>query len=242
MKRVLLLLIMIILLTGCTAEVNYKLNESNISEQVIIVDRDGTKEEILGRYRKYIPVYSDETIADADPDERMTGYTYYNRDDKELNDGYKFTYNHLYVLKDFNRSNTLNRTFHSGALEYSIENGIINIYTDSNGIKWFDSYPELTNIKVNIITDLEVIKNNADSVNNNIYTWNFTKEDNEKNIYLQTKNHLYDEVHNNKNNKNDEKESEEEEKNNYLLIVALVIGSFVLLLIVLFVFKNKLSR
>ena len=252
MKRIniLLLGIIVLILTGCTAEVNIDLSESSIKEQVIIIDKDKSVD-VATKYRQYVPVYYDQIVADTEDDVRKPDYTYYNRSSSKIPDGNKITYDHLYSLSDYNKSNMLKGNFRSGAVEYSIEEGTISIYTDANGILAFDSFDDLTSVKVNIMTDLEVIESNADEENNGMYTWNITKNNTRRNIYLQAKNKLYYSIHpeekknkknNKKSNQNEEDDTEESEKTNYWIYVLLVVIGFPLLLILVSLIYSKLSR
>ena len=97
---------------------------------------------------------------------------------KGINLSYKYNYN------DFNTSSLLNYCFDEGALIYS---GNYIIIDAKNSYQCFipDIYNKIDSITINIKTDLKVIKNNADKVKGNVYTWKLTRDNaSEKNIYL----------------------------------------------------------
>ena len=245
--KVIIYIGILLLLTGCTAEVNIDLKENVLTENITIVDKDGTKSEISSRYRKYVSAYYNDMIADENPDERLEGFTYYNRSVKELDDGYAFTYYKTFGLDEYNKATSFKNAFRSGAVEYSNEEGVIDLYTDSNGLLIFDIYPNLNSVKVNITTKLEVLDNNADEVKGNTYSWIIYRSNKERNIFLETKNEKYDKIHNIKKKDKKEQEQEEENKNKKsnrlgIIIAFLALIGFLVLVFVLNTIASKFGR
>ena len=248
--KVVIYIVLLLLLTGCTAEVNIDLKEKTMVENITIVDKNGTKNEISNRYRKYVSAYYNEMVADENPDERLEGFTYYNRTVKELNDGYAFTYYKTFSLDEYNKATSFKSAFRSGAVEYSNEDGVIDIYTDSNGLLIFDTYPDLESVRVNITTKLEVLDNNADEVKGNTYSWIINRDNKERNIFLETKNEKYDKIHNIKKEDKKDKEDKEDivekksENSNGLTIIIAFLGiiGFLVLVFMLNAIASKLGR
>ena len=76
MKRILMLLVLVVLLTGCSANVNIKITSSTIEEEIIInaySDTSTTKEQLETRFRKYMPVFDDVPLSDTEPDTKKSG-------------------------------------------------------------------------------------------------------------------------------------------------------------------------
>ena len=240
LKKIIIFISFIYLLTGCTAEVNLRITNGSVDEKIVIVDTDATEENVV-RYRKYYPLYYNDVIPDNAPDERIDGISYYNRSISELDSGYKITYENFYKMSNYNKSNTLKSNFMSAVIENDFNDGTINLYTDSNGILAFNRYPELTDLKVKITTKLEVIDSNADSINGNVYVWNISKDNSKRNIYIKLKNANYNEIHGIEDN-NNKKQEEEKKEDNSLIIILVCVASFIGLLILLIFSKNKIGR
>lgn len=184
-KKISVLLVLIFLLTGCSATYNITIDNNTLSDELIIKN---VKDKIYSdgmTYEKLINIYYNQNVASnintpgyPEINKKLDGYTYYN---KVLidNDGmYGFKLNNTFSLNDYKNSPLL--------LEYNFKNIIISnnrILIKSNtsqGCTLFDNYPYLDNILVNIITNYKVINNNADEIKDNTYTW-FVNKNNFKN-------------------------------------------------------------
>ena len=159
MKKV-LMLISLLLLTGCT--VNYEL----------VIDKDKIDEHITGTVTK------EESITDINETDigmydyltHYEQYALYNKNDafynKQLEDkGDYYNYDASYTyMGNFKDSNIINSCF---------ENHLINETDDFYDIHLSGSFSCLyvDKINVNIKSNMAVINNNADKVDNNIYSW-----------------------------------------------------------------------
>ena len=191
MKKIFLLVIVSFLLCGCTANVNINISNDKIEEEVVInapVENGLTKEQTHNQFRKFIPIYADTIVADTEPDEQVTGVKYYNRTEQTYNNGYIFNYRYTFSLNDYLNSQTLKNAFQSYSIITDNSKETIELSTDNGGMLFFNNYPSLSEVKVNISTDYKVLEHNADSVNNNTYTWNFTTTT-RKSIHLKLDNH-----------------------------------------------------
>ena len=186
-KRMFLLILLCFILCGCSAEVNIELTKYSVTEDTILYI-DESDPEILSDYklifRENMPIYYDVTLAEEDPDQAVSGIRYYDFKKTEQNYGYDLNYKHQFNLEDYNNSRLLRNSFKSAYVEKDNKEDIIEFYTDNEGIKMMKNYPQLTSVKVNIKTDLLVLETNADSVNGNVYTWNFNKDNYPRNIYI----------------------------------------------------------
>ena len=186
-KKILLLIGICLLLCGCSAEINIDLDRANVTEDIHIyaeAANDEEKEELNMSFRKYMPIYSETVVADTEPDEKVKGITYYDRELIETDYGYHYNYKHAFTYNDYNRSTLLRRSFRSAYVEKDNYDKVIKVYTDNQGILLMDEFPMLSNVTVNIKTDYLVLDTNADSINGNVYTWKFDRNNYHKNIYL----------------------------------------------------------
>jgi hypothetical protein len=203
-KKLLLLIALVFLLCGCTAEVNINVGYSNIEETISITtlaDNNLTKETIKKSFRVYMPAFENDIVTDTDPDEKIPSVSYYSYISEELSNGYKNTYGYRYSFDEFKNSTSVKEAFRSVTIQNDKVDGEIMLSTDTGGLLLFNAYPKLDSVKVNIKSEYKVKETNADSHKDNVYTWTFTRGNDKKNIYI-----LYDKGH-----KWDEKEPEKPE-------------------------------
>lgn len=210
-KKLLGLLLLLILLTGCTTKVNIDISDNIVKEEIVIDNQNVP----LSEFREYIPVYNNDAVVDAEPDIKVDGINYYK---KEIKDN-KIYYSFDYKLNDYNNSKTMKNFYSSSAIISSDRTGLIEVYTSNDGIYAFDIYPKLTRLEVNITTKLKVEESNADSVKDNTYTWVFTPTNKNKNIYIRMQNYHYKTLHpkketNNNNNSNNNNNNNNNNSNN----------------------------
>ncbi len=240
MKRKILILIpLIFLLCGCSAEVNINIDDKmRVSETIDIkayADVYYTQSQLEKAFRQYVPIYAEEPIVDTMPDERVSGIKYYNRHQNTLNNGYKFTYDYTFNINDYKKARTVKGAFKSSTIQVNKKDQEILLSTDKNEILFFNEYPSLDNITINIKTSFPAKENNADSINGNVYTWRFYK-DTKKNIYL-----LLDTTPTGKPNKvvedNDKKEENsdvEKFMNKHPFLIAIIaILSFIIIICII---------
>ena len=186
-KRVILLLLLVILLCGCDAEVNLKISGNRIHEDISInYYKDGvlTDDQIKGMYRNNMPIYASEILVDTEPDVAKGNVKYYQKKVSDITNGFNFRYTYSWNFPEYRKSRSLANGFKSYTVTRDTHEGTMMISTDSSGVIYFNDYPALTNLTVNIKSEYEVIQSNADSVDNNVYTWKFTKNNNKKGIYM----------------------------------------------------------
>lgn len=165
-KRIILLIIAVLLTTGCTCEYNLTIDNNTYHEKIILTGT--TSEEITNFSNKWqIPVDKEEYNSiggDTNSGVDVTGDIY----------EYSKTGNNLVFNYDFTTSGINNST----AISQCYSKATITAYQDSiiistsDKVNCFDRYAPLTNLKINITTTKQVKSHNADSVNGNTYTWN----------------------------------------------------------------------
>lgn len=159
MKK-LFLLIPLLFLTGCT--INYEL----------VIDKDEIRENITGIVTKEESI-TDKKATDINLFDYFTHYdqnVFYNNSDifykKELDDkGEYYNYNASYTYVDnFKDSNIINSCFEKH--EITDDEDFYNIHlSGSFSCLYTDK------ININVKSNMAVIKNNADNVNGNVYSW-----------------------------------------------------------------------
>lgn len=208
-KKLIIIILFLLILTGCTTKVNLEISDNIVYEQIIIDDQTTPKTS----FRNYIPVFNKDEIVDTHPDISEPNISYYKKETKDN----KIYYSYAYRLNEYNNSKTMKNFFSSSAIVSSERTGIMELYTSSDGIYVFDKYPSLSRLEINIKTALEVEESNADNVSGNTYTWVFTPSNKNKSIYLRMRNYHYKQKHpdeykekkNNDNNNNNENNNNE---------------------------------
>lgn len=186
MKKRILLVILLLLLCGCSAEVDLKINDTSVEETVTIdaySDQTMSKTMVYQSFRKYIPAFYDVVVPDLQEDAKVKGVSYYERTEKELENGYRFKYYYNFPFQSYNKARSVKNSFKSSFISKD-EKGVITISTDNAGNILIRQYPELSSIKVKIHTDgYQVLESNG-VLENGYYTWVFSQNDNNKSIYL----------------------------------------------------------
>lgn len=187
-KKIILLIGLLFLLCGCSAEVNLEIKDEQVSETVVIhayPSGDYTMERLPGAFLKNVPAYAKDILAEDEGDVRRKGISYYTRTQEEIVNGYKFTYKYNFKLSNYKDARTIKNGFKSSNVYVDKVANTILFSTDSGGLRYFsDEYPNLDTVKVNIKTTYKVEEHNADYVNGNVYTWEFRRDNTSKGIYL----------------------------------------------------------
>ena len=176
-KKILTLILLIFMVSGCSVEVNLDISDNKIKESndiTVLENAIYTKEILRTSFRDYIPIYASDLIVDTVPDQPFSDVLYYNKNTTDLGNGYRFNYSYDFDIDKYGDARTIKDGFRD--YSYSYRNDIISLSTDNEGLIYFNDYPLLEEVTVNIKTDYLVEENNADSVNGNTYTWVFNKD------------------------------------------------------------------
>ncbi len=187
MKRIFMLLFIMLVMTGCSANVNITITPDGIQENISVTqysDSKNTKEQIYKSYRKYMPVFANVVLSDTEPDVMQNGVKYYSRTEKDLGSGYNFNYYYKYKFNEYRNSRSVQYGFDSRTIQKSVAEKKILISTDSGGLNFFEQYGNLETVTINIKTTYKVLKNNADYVDGNVYTW-VMRPNTKKGIYME---------------------------------------------------------
>lgn len=161
MKRI-LLLFLVFLLTGCSAEYNLEINEDNIVENVTVdfkkaeTDRSALEPYLTNNHYVY-------PGSDLD--------AIYKVSLNEDNSNYFLSYDYVHDYSHFTQSMFLSKCYENVFL--SSDDKQINLATSDTFrcINMLEDNFQVDNVKISIKTNMKVIDNNADSVSGKVYNW-----------------------------------------------------------------------
>lgn len=215
MKKKIILILTILLLSGCAANANYDITiGKKISEKLTIeayCDQDCNEREIERPYLKY---YTNEGYDPYGP-AYQEGFEYYNRTYSKDGDKVTLEYSGKFKLNEYGNSN-IAKTFFS-SIKSTYKNNILTINSGNN----FYFKEGLDTLNVSITTNYKVIYNNADSQSGNTYTWTLKKDDPDTKI-------IYIEI--------DTNEEQESKQSNLILI--LIVGIILAIIGIAAIFMN----
>lgn len=247
MKKLIVLISFLILLSGCTVNYNITIDENNIKENIVVEDNitnGRTKEDIVSFYNNWYPVYLYEGVID-DYSVKVDDAVYYNKGNiVETENGYNYSYSYNHKIDDYKNSTIWNLYLVNNTLSNTSKN--ISIYS-GKGMQLFNK-SFIDNLNVSITTSLKVGEHNADRVEGNTYIWEYNLSNyRDKSIELEL---LKDEETNeeeepsNPEVKPDTNREEKEEqpseieevvttKSNNMVLILSVLGIFFIVLIIL---------
>lgn len=212
--KIVLLIVILLSLTGCSFEYNMKIDTNTISEENIVYIPNTDKNDIKQEVEKLVSRYTGPT----------NSLGMYKQSVIEDNNNFGMSYKKNYdTLNDYNNSLSFSICYDNYKLIKEKDKIVI---STSKRFNCFNKYSELDDVTINIDSSLEVESSNADEVNGNIYTWNINKSnaDNKPiNIVLKLN-------------------TEQKEKQRQLSVVLLVIAAFILLGIIVFLIRTRGKR
>lgn len=167
MKKILLLSILCLLMTGCTINYNLEINEDSFKETITgnVLNEEMQLEENQTDVNIFDYLINYEQSALNNIENSLYNKTI-NKNTNSIDYNYSFTYNE----KNINNSKVLNECFEN----FKFDNIDNKYYFIANG-DFYCNYAE--EVKINIITDYKVIVNNANKIKGNIYTWTISRND-----------------------------------------------------------------
>lgn len=212
--KIVLLIVILLSLTGCSFEYNMKIDTNTISEENIVYIPNTDKNDIKQEVEKLVSRYTGPT----------NSLGMYKQSVIEDNNNFGMSYKKNYdTLNDYNNSLSFSICYDNYKLIKEKDKIVI---STSKRFNCFNKYSELDDVTINIDSSLEVESSNADEVNGNIYTWNINKSNADNrpiNIVLKPN-------------------TEQKEKQRQLSVVLLVIAAFILLGIIVFLIRSKGKR
>ena len=182
-NRLIIIILSVFILTGCSIEYNLDITGNEFIENINVIDlvsEDRNKETILDDHGNYFSVFYR-----APNPGNMSEFvnTFHTKTINELENGYRINYTFNFSESNIRYARSINKAFNSFIVRRN--SNLLLISTD-NRLRLFDSYTLLTQVVVNIKTDYEITNHNADSVNGNVYTWVFNRDNyTDKSIQLE---------------------------------------------------------
>ena len=248
LRLLFILISLIFICNGCSATYYAKITNKSITENISIIEKSekAYKNAYLDIYgslddfsegRTYLKTYTDKKIDDTINKYYINKDNFYRDNDVRTNQMYNTEYR--YAIKNEPKKLSLkNNFFINNVIKDSI------IINDNSIILHIDNVPnglldEIDDVTISIYTELTVTSNNADSVENNTYTWNL-----DKNNYLNKKISLYIERPQSENNIEDDKKNNNtsNKKDGTALHIVFVIGLYLVIIIAVVNFFNKKKK
>lgn len=249
MKKLIVLVVSILFLTGCNVEYSLNISEDSIFENINIISENDSESNIISSYLKPVEAFINSPIY-SESVEKVPGVEYYNVS-KLINNGwYNLRLNYNYDLKEFQNANIINHSvsifkFDNKKDEYNLNTGA--------RLKIFDSY-DINNLTIKIILSdyYEYINSNANSINGNEYIWYITREDYKTRpinlVFKEKKNDIENpntgnaDVQNPNNNSQNNNQNinigEKNSSNDVILVICLLLGFIFAITIVLTLSKK----
>lgn len=226
-QKILMLLLIGILCTGCSVNYNLDISSEGLKETVTL---KASSESENSEFIEYpFPLYYNSETNNEDPTIKLDNVEYYNSKLTEENGLKKLTYKHTFTKKLYTSSSAIYNAYDSIILrKYDSDEDGLDDYTllsTSNDFSYFENNEMLEKVTINITCHYKIISHNADEVNGNTLTWNLTKDD-LKGISL-----VYDD-------RKKETKIEKLIKNNTVLYFAIMIPLIIILLLLYRRFKK----
>lgn len=164
MKKKIIMLLSILLLTGCTVNYNLEIDDNILKEKITgTVTKEESKQNskatdisaiysIINEEQK--PIYNKEEL--------------YQKELKEAGNNINYTFKYNYNIEDFVNSTIINTCFENKEIEE-----IDNYYSIRLSGNFYCLYSKKINIAVT--SNLKVASNNADKIKDNTYIWTIDK-------------------------------------------------------------------
>lgn len=176
MKKIIVLIIAVFILSGCTVDYNLLIEDEKYVETIKV--NNLTQIEKSSKLNNYnIPIYINYELKNAVSSLKEDGINYYEKNN--------LTYTHEFNVKDFYRSYFVNSAYKDIFMvnyddkEEETNKNIITIQTGYN-LDLFNDLENLKEITVRIKTNHKIKYSNGKEVENNTYEWvlNSSKTDN----------------------------------------------------------------
>lgn len=185
-NRLKVLLIMVILITGCTAKYDITINnDTDLDESLDIVENDKSKFDVENKelydttLKEYLetdlkwptPVYINSEENPIEP-KKIDNIEYYNKSNKSTDELLDLNYNFNYKQANYTKSSIVNTCYD---YKFNSEDNVIT-FTTTSDFKCFDKYKLLDSVEFNLNTSCNMENGNYDRKKDDIYTWNITKD------------------------------------------------------------------
>ena len=244
MKKILSVLLLLFLMTGCSAEYTLIIDEKNIFESINIIAENEEESYGINYYSKPIPAFINSQIS-SETLQEQPGIEYYNISKSINSNLFNMNLNYNFNFNNFKNSQIINKSV--SVLQIEEKQGIYKFNTGAT-LKIFESYPSLNNVRIKIVLDdnYEIVETNANSINDNEYFWNYSRDNYNKSpiTFIIKNKDISNSGNNNNNNTNNNINNNQTNENSItdIVLVALSLASFVLALILIITFSKKIRK
>jgi len=183
MKKVLMLLMFLLVVTGCEAIYTIEINNNEFRETLTINNRDrrtwnignpSYEEMIRNEARISLPT---DIQDDFDPEGPIEGVNNYHIQLIDTSDNLGLRYFNIFNGIEEYRNSTI-AVSHFSLFEINRINRVIEITSGTNNFA-FEMHEHLTSFTVRLVTNYDVLDHNADEVTNGVYYWRFIRGNND---------------------------------------------------------------
>ncbi len=232
MKKI-ILLILLLITTGCSVDYEMIINEDNTASENITIKAENEEETSEIENDPWpIKVYYSDPDSGEYP-EKLEGVAYYNEEKMIENNYFQKKLSYMYESEKYYDSNVIKNCYEKF---YFTKNSKENTLTLSTSpiFLCMENYPNLNNVNIKITVNKKVTSHNASNVNGNTYNWNITRENYETSGIILT---FEDNI--NKKNEEESKPQVQEKNLNGIIIALISIGVFIIFIIGIFIYKIK---
>lgn len=185
MKKIKYLFVLILpfILCGCNAEYNLEIVDDEYKEELNVTASEDNSTNLIAydmsikQYNDFylekpIPASMNITIFSEDNKE-AEGVKYYQKEDLTTEDITGIKFKNTFTKEEYEKSRIVNESYNRFLIG-TIDGNVV--LSTGEVFKYFKEVPILDTVTVNIKTNHKVIKNNADEVKDNVYTWYITKD------------------------------------------------------------------
>lgn len=235
MKKILVMLIGLFLVTGCNANVDISIDKDTVTEKVTVSAANEKEYNQVKNWNGFpVTLYYDEEL-ETPPwmtnREKENGVSYYDTNFEDID--YKFIGTGKFSMEEHTRSSLVRNCF---KLYNIIDTDSKKIFSTSKGL-----ICAFKNFDINISTPYVVTTNNASKVDkeNNTYTWTINDSNyKDTNIYLEIDfSKKYNETDNDDNK--DSKEAQNSNKVRKIITIVIVSGTVIVAFGGLYLYMKK---
>ena len=226
MKKLIGLVVMLLVLTGCSIKYEVDLDQVTNNENILVTANDETEMEDINYIYTWPRTAFYDSVTVSEGPVKLPEVEYYDAllSVSSVNLKYSFP------KGDYARSNAINICY--DRFSYEEQSDLIRLLSSVKNY-CFEDYPSLTSLQIVVKTSRKVTEHNADSVVGNQYRWDINRDNFEnKPIYLLA------EIPQEEPDGSSQEKQEVEESDNLMLIILIVLG-FVVVLVVLIKFANR---
>ncbi len=173
MKRLFIFVSLLLLLSGCSVSYEINLVNDKIEEKLTIIENDQSLFDVENDTGWTLRQIFDSFSQDTDNEFSVENYSV-----KSLNDETRLGLEYKSdSSKSLINSSVINQCYNKPTM--FVEENVITFNT-GNDFKCYEYYENLETISIVLKTNNKVLSSNADLVEDNIYTWNITKDGNKQ--------------------------------------------------------------